>query len=125
MRIPPHRVLRRPPNLTHEGSGDGYAVGSPRRGARAAESDGLENRCGASHRGFESHPLRQMQNAPSLTRRGVLHVSTRDRVAGSTEYEPDQPVQPWNIDTTVRSTNEPSVAQSVRPDATQAGMIDA
>ena len=23
-----------------------------------AESGGLENRCGATHRGFESHPLR-------------------------------------------------------------------
>src|SRR3954463_622707 len=30
----------------------------PRRDARAAESDGLENHCGATHRGFKSHPLR-------------------------------------------------------------------
>lgn len=30
-----------------------------RRGARAAESDGLENRCPERDRGFESHPLRQ------------------------------------------------------------------
>ena len=30
-----------------------------RRGGRVAEGAGLENRSGASHRGFESHPLRQ------------------------------------------------------------------
>ena len=30
-----------------------------RRDARAAESDGLENHCGASHRGFKSHSLRR------------------------------------------------------------------
>ena len=28
------------------------------RGARVVEWDGLENRCGPFHRGFESHPLR-------------------------------------------------------------------
>jgi hypothetical protein len=33
--------------------------------------------------------------------------------------------QEANMATTDRSTNEPSVAQSVRPEATQAGMIDA
>ena len=33
-----------------------------RRGARVVEWDGLENRCGARpHRGFESHPLRQVR----------------------------------------------------------------
>ncbi len=31
----------------------------PRRGDRAADGDGLENRFRASERGFESHPLRQ------------------------------------------------------------------
>ena len=30
-----------------------------RRGARVADSDGLENRCPERDRGFESHPLRQ------------------------------------------------------------------
>ena len=29
------------------------------RGGRADEGGGLENRCGATHRGFESHSLRQ------------------------------------------------------------------
>ena len=29
------------------------------RGTKVAERDGLENRCSASYRGFESHPLRQ------------------------------------------------------------------
>ncbi len=29
------------------------------RGVRVADGDGLENRCCASNRGFESHPLRQ------------------------------------------------------------------
>ena len=36
----------------------GAASLSPRRDARVAESDGLENRCVARHRGFESHSLR-------------------------------------------------------------------
>ena len=31
-----------------------------RRGGRVDEGAGLENRSGASHRGFESHPLRQL-----------------------------------------------------------------
>ena len=34
-----------------------------RRGARAAESDGLENRCPERDRGFESHPLRHTTGA--------------------------------------------------------------
>ena len=35
------------------------------RGARAVEWDGLENRCGpCGHRGFESHPLRQLYHQP-------------------------------------------------------------
>src|SRR5450759_2941417 len=32
-----------------------------RRGGRAVDGSGLENRQGASPRGFESHPLRQVQ----------------------------------------------------------------
>src|SRR3954468_5253083 len=34
----------------------------PGRGARAAESARLESVCGATHRGFESHPLRQLRS---------------------------------------------------------------
>ena len=33
----------------------------PRRGGRVVDGSGLENRQGASPRGFESHPLRQAQ----------------------------------------------------------------
>src|SRR3954463_4958959 len=43
----------------------------PRRDARAAESDGLENHCGASHRGFKSHSLR------SDTQHRTIMISTR------------------------------------------------
>ena len=40
-----------------------YNDEAPRRGAGAVERGGLENRCGPSgHRGFESHPLRQLGN---------------------------------------------------------------
>ena len=33
-------------------------IGKVRRGVRAVEGDGLENRCAETYRGFESHPLR-------------------------------------------------------------------
>ena len=46
---PSHQVLRRL---------DEAASLLARRDARVAESDGLENRCVARHRGFESHSLR-------------------------------------------------------------------
>src|SRR3954454_16840530 len=46
-----HRVLRAAALIRSR-------IISPRRDARAAESDGLENHCGASHRGFKSHSLR-------------------------------------------------------------------
>src|SRR5437763_11479881 len=49
----------------------------PRRDARAAESDGLENHCGASHRGFKSHSLRPPRSGP-----GQL-------VSGPNAYRPD------------------------------------
>src|SRR3954454_3302693 len=56
-----HRVLRAAALIRSR-------IISPRRDARAAESDGLENHCGASHRGFKSHSLRQVmqvtQHAP-------------------------------------------------------------
>ncbi len=37
-----------------------YDDSKARRGARVADSDGLENRCPERDRGFESHPLRQL-----------------------------------------------------------------
>jgi hypothetical protein len=36
-----------------------YYLSAPRRSGRAVEGGGLENRCGASHRGFKSLLLRQ------------------------------------------------------------------
>ena len=76
----PLQLRGRPPSEPHDGDPTGSARGgvcgaaqdvlrrkkiahrspniSPRRDARAAESDGLENHCGASHRGFKSHSLR-------------------------------------------------------------------
>ena len=52
-----------------------------RRDARAAESDGLENHCGASHRGFKSHSLRQRAARRGRSATGPDRVSvpaTRD-----------------------------------------------
>ena len=45
------------------------AIVPPRRRARAAESARLESVCGETHRGFESHRLRQIR-APVTTDRG-------------------------------------------------------
>ncbi len=60
------RLLRRTTEQPHSvDSSVGRAVArapvrSPGRDARAAESDGLENHCGASHPGFKSQSLRHV-----------------------------------------------------------------
>ena len=63
-----------------------------RRDARAAESDGLENHCGASHRGFKSHSLRhrgvRARSQPGPEPRLVLLGEGPSRRA--VELEPDE-----------------------------------
>src|SRR4029077_2359082 len=43
----------------------------PRRGGRVVDGSGLENRQGASPRGFESHPLRQLNCGFAISDRGL------------------------------------------------------
>ncbi len=50
-----------------------------RRGGRVVECTGLENRRGASHRGFESHPLCHFLKALYLKRlEGFLFLGARE-----------------------------------------------
>ena len=54
----------------------------PRRGARAAESARLESVCGATHRGFESHSLR---NRRGLDNVWLVTPGSKDEHSFSTE----------------------------------------
>ena len=84
---------------------------SPRRDARAAESDGLENHCGASHRGFKSHSLRAVVEASvrvrfplltgaSLRLRDALHPDEAGgrREQASEEREREEPHREVELD---------------------------
>jgi hypothetical protein len=48
-----------------------------------AESDGLENRCVARHRGFESHSLRQTRLTPWVDRAWTLSGPVTTPVRGA------------------------------------------
>src|SRR6266446_999577 len=51
-----------------------------RRGGRVVDGSGLENRQGASPRGFESHPLRQVQSRIAIRSGGVEGLIAGDSV---------------------------------------------
>ena len=65
--------LSRPPGRATD---DPFA--GPRRGGRVAEGARLESVCGASHRGFESLPLRQQSGRCGCRRLGVAQRKPRE-----------------------------------------------
>ena len=54
-----------------------------RRDARAAESDGLENHCGASHPGFKSQSLRHTAQVRAISASDLAHGRSTRREAGA------------------------------------------
>jgi hypothetical protein len=48
-----------------------FSERKPRRGGRVVDGSGLENRQGASPRGFESHPLRQLNGGFAISDCGL------------------------------------------------------
>jgi hypothetical protein len=58
------------------------------------EGTGLENQRGATYRGFESHPLRQIERKTAIGRLFFLYVGISSTSAGSdgTEHEVDDSV---------------------------------
>ena len=51
-----------------------------RRGGRAVECAGLENRNAARHRGFESHPLRRMRTQFASRAEGARTLNLKKRI---------------------------------------------